>query len=85
MQAGNGPTELDHKTDVQQLCGSHKEREKSESVNWMLFVSVLEHCVECGGGGQLTVTFDKNHNFCLNNLLSCSEELLLHLVNFFRY
>ncbi|XP_060109652.1 ral GTPase-activating protein subunit alpha-2 isoform X2 [Heteronotia binoei] len=33
QQAGNDPTELDPKTDVQHLCESHKEKEKTESVS----------------------------------------------------
>ncbi|XP_077165864.1 ral GTPase-activating protein subunit alpha-2 isoform X2 [Paroedura picta] len=33
QQARNGSTESDPKTDMQQLCGSHKEREKTGSVS----------------------------------------------------
>ncbi|KAL8194292.1 UNVERIFIED_CONTAM: hypothetical protein K2H54_013289, partial [Gekko kuhli] len=33
QQAGDGTAEFDPKTDVQQLCGIHKEREKTESVS----------------------------------------------------
>nr|XP_056718255.1 ral GTPase-activating protein subunit alpha-2 [Euleptes europaea] len=33
QQAGNGPTELDPNADLQHLHGSHKEREKTESVS----------------------------------------------------